>query len=162
MIIFLYGQDSYRISQKLKELFDGYKAKNISALNFISLDFTEKKLIVVKNILKAGEEKAVALLESYNLPTSREIIFIAIHWDEAPAKNELFQYLIKKPNFSSEFKPLSGARLKSWLVDLARSCGIDLDGEALDYLIENIGGDLWRQSREIQKIANYKIKGIVR
>ena len=86
MIIFLYGQDSYRISQKLKELFDGYKAKNISALNFISLDFTEngfedlemnlkfeslipeKKLIVVKNILKAGEEKAVALLESYNLP----------------------------------------------------------------------------------------------
>ncbi len=180
MIVFLYGQDSYLINQKLKELVDGYKAKNASALNLISFDFTEsgledlemslkseslipeKKLIMVKNILKAGEEKAASLLESYNLPASREIIFIAIHWDGAPAKNELFQYLIKKPNLSSEFKPLSGALLRKWLSEFAASHGIDLDGEALDYLVVNVGSDLWRQSREIQKIADYKIKGIVR
>ena len=180
MIIFLYGQDSYRINQKLKELVDGYKNKNVSALNLIFLDFTEnglenletslkseslipeKKLIVVKNILKASGEKASALLESYSLSAGQEIIFIAIHWDEAPAKNELFQYLVKKPNLSSEFKPLSGAQLKSWLIDFAKSYDIGFDGEALDYMVINIGSDLWRQSREIQKIADYKIRGIVR
>ncbi len=180
MIIFLYGQDSYRINQKLKELVEGYKAKNPSALNLISLDFIEngledlemnlkseslileKKLIVVKNILKAGEEKAAALLESYRLSASQGIIFIAVHFDEGAAQNKFFQYLAKKPNLSSEFKPLSGAQLKSWLIDSAKSRGIDFDGEALDYMVANIGSDLWRQSREIQKMADYKLRGVVR
>lgn len=180
MIVFLYGQDSYRINEKLKELVNGYKAKNPSGLNLVSLDFTEsgledlemnlkseslipeKKLIMVKNILKTSEEKAAALLESYSLPANQGIIFIAVHFDEGAAKNKLFQNLIKKPNLSSEFKPLSGAQLKSWLIDFAKSCDISFDGEALDYLINNIGGDLWRQAQEIKKLADYKVKGIVR
>lgn len=180
MIVFLYGQDSYRINEKLKELIAGYKAKNPSALNLISLDFAEsgfedlemnlkseslipeKKLIVVKNILKASEEKAEALLESYRLSANQGIIFIAVHFDDGAVKNKLFQNLIKKPNLSSEFKLLSGAQLKSWLIDFAKSYGIGFDGEALDYLIINVGSDLWRQAQEIKKLADYKIKGIVR
>lgn len=180
MIIFLYGQDSYRISQKLKELVDGYKAKNASALNLIFLDFTEngledlkmslksdslipeKKLIVVKNILKTNEEKAAALLESYRLSANQSIIFIAVHFDEGAVQNIFFQYLTKKPNLSSEFKLLSGALIRKWLSEFAASCSIDLDGEALDYLVVNVGSDLWRQAQEIKKLADYKIKGIVR
>jgi len=68
MIIFLYGQDSYRINQKIKEIIKGYEAKNPSGLNLVKLDLAEnrledffesakssslipeKKLIILKNI----------------------------------------------------------------------------------------------------------------
>jgi DNA polymerase III delta subunit len=44
MIIFLHGQDTYKISQKLKELVVGYKTKNPSGFNLINLDFSENSL----------------------------------------------------------------------------------------------------------------------
>ena len=44
MTIFLYGQDSYRIGQKLREIVAGYKAKNTSGLNLVSFDFPEKAI----------------------------------------------------------------------------------------------------------------------
>ena len=81
MIIFLYGKDSYRISQKLNELIHGYKAKNPSGLNLINLDLTEnrledffesarygslipeKKLIILKNIFGADSEALLKFLK---------------------------------------------------------------------------------------------------
>lgn len=180
MIVFIYGQDSYRISQKLKELVAGYKAKNPSGLNLIFLDFTEneledlemklksrslipeKKLIIVKNILNADGKKAVTLLESYRLSADQNVIFIPVLFSDGAVRNELFQYLAKKPNLVSEFRPLSGAPLKKWLSDFAASRGVNFDGEALDFLVNNVGGDLWRQSMEIQKMADYKLSGAVR
>ena len=192
MIIFLYGQDSYRIDQKLKELIEGYKAKNPSAFNFVSLDFTEndfedlvfnlkseslipeKKLVVCKNIFRIDGSRAIDLLASYGVSKNQDVIFIAVSLEKSDSKSEprnvhqdalrgeLFQYLIKKPNLSSEFQPLAGSRLRSWLINFAKSCGIAFDGEALDYLIDNVGGDLWRQEQEIKKLADYKIKGVIR
>src|SRR3989344_2090789 len=68
MIIFLYGQDSFRSRQKLEEIVAHYKESGKSGLNLISLDakdinfsdfydnfkissmFAEKKLIILKNV----------------------------------------------------------------------------------------------------------------
>ena len=172
MIIFLYGQDSYRISQKLNELIQGYKAKNPSGLNLINLDLMEnkleeffesvkscslipeKKLIILKNAFRADSEALLKFLKSQNLSKRDDVILLIIAFSDFD-KNELFKYLIKKPNQAQNFKPLKAHEVKSWAKQFSNSLGIDLAGEALDSLISNCGLDLWRFDCEIRKLADF-------
>jgi DNA polymerase-3 subunit delta len=108
MIIFLYGQDSYRINQKLQEIISGYKTKNPSGLNLIRLDFAEnkpedffeavksdslipeKKLIILKNVFsaqggpasgrKTNSELFLEFLESRNFDKRDDVILVAIEF----------------------------------------------------------------------------------
>jgi len=172
MIIFLYGKDSYRISQKIKEIIKGYEAKNPSGLNLINLDFVEdrledffesaragllipeKRLIILKNAFKADSEALLKFLKSQNLSKRDDIILLIIAFGDFD-KNELLKYLIKKPNQAQNFKPLKAYEVKSWAKQFSNSLGIDLTGEALDFLISNCGLDLWRFDCEIRKLADF-------
>lgn len=180
MIIFLYGQDSYRISQKLKEIIEGYKTKNPSGFNFVSLDLSEskiedffetikskslipeKKLVIAKNIFQdeSQSKHILEFLKQQEISRKEGTIFVVAHLGD-PLKNELFDYLIKKPNQSQDFKPLNSYEIKEWAKKFSDSFEIVFTGEALDYLISNCGRDLWRLDNEIRKIANYQIKGVV-
>ncbi|MDP3004128.1 MAG: DNA polymerase III subunit delta [Candidatus Azambacteria bacterium] len=178
MIIFLYGKDSYRINQKIKEIIKGYEAKNPSGLNLINLDLAEnrleeffesarssslipeKKLIIFKNAFKADSEALLKFLKSQNLGKRDDIILLIIAFDDFD-KNELFKYLIKKPNQVQNFKPLKIYEVKSWAKQFSNLLGIDLTGEAFDFLILDCGLDLWRLDCEIRKLADFKIKGVV-
>ena len=131
MIIFLYGKDSYRINQKIKEIIKGYEAKNPSGLNLINLDFAEdrledffesvkssslipeKKLIILKNIFKADSEALLEFLKSQNLNKRDDVILIIVNFGDSD-KGKLFEYLIKKPNQVQNFKPLKAYEVKSW------------------------------------------------
>jgi len=172
MIIFLYGKDSYRISQKIKEIIKGYEAKNPSGLNLINLDFVEdrledffesaragllipeKRLIILKNAFKADSEALLKFLKSQNLSKRDDIILLIIAFGDFD-KNELLKYLIKKPNQAQNFKPLKAYEVKSWAKQFSNSLGIDLTGEALDFLISNCDLDLWRFDCEIRKLADF-------
>ncbi len=178
MIIFLYGKDSYRINQKIKEITKGYEVKNPSGLNLINLDLAEnrledffesakssslipeKKLIILKNAFKADSEALLKFLKSQNLNERDDVILLIIAFSDFD-KNELFEYLIKKPNQVQNFKPLKAYEVKSWAKQFSNSLGIDLAGEALDFLISNCGLDLWRLDCEIRKLADFRIKGVV-
>ncbi len=178
MIIFLYGKDSYRINQKIKEIIKGYKAKNPSGLNLINLDLAEnrledffesakssslipeKKLMILKNVFMADSEVLLKFLKSQNLSKRDDVILLIITFSDFD-KNELFKYLIKKPNQAQNFKLLKASEVKSWAKQFSNSLGIDLTGEALDFLISNCGLDLWRLDCEIKKLADFEIKGVV-
>lgn len=185
MIIFLYGEDSYRITRKLKELVSAYKTKNPSGLNFISLDFPEnnsddlkrnlisnslipeKKLIIVKNIFKA-DPALVGFLKENNISSDQDIILVAISFDSsafakatADKKNELFKYLTKKPNLAERFEYLKPYEIKTWVRNSLRRSGIEIASEALDFLIVNCGFDPWRLDSEIKKLTDYKNKGVI-
>ncbi|MBI2635102.1 MAG: DNA polymerase III subunit delta [Parcubacteria group bacterium] len=191
MVIFLYGEDSYRIAQKLKELVSAYKAKNPSGLNFISLDFfenspddlmrniisnsfiPEKKLIVVKNIFSAkgetsplqGGKADSALLTDFlknsDIISDQNTILIALSFGKSDSKNELFKYLTKKPNLSERFENLKPYETKNWVRNSLRRSGIEIAGEALDFLVLSCGYDSWRLGGEIKKLTDYKNKGVI-
>ena len=180
MIIFLYGQDSYRIRQKLKEIIDGYKVKNPSGFNLVNLDLSdskiedffesvkstsfipEKKLIIVKSIFsnKNNSESILEFLKNQNINSDEDLILIFVHSGDS-FKNKLFEYLTKKPNQSQNFKPLKDYEVKDWAKKFLNSFDIELTGEALSFLISNCGYDLWRIDSEIRKLADFKIKGVV-
>ncbi|MEK7197967.1 MAG: DNA polymerase III subunit delta, partial [Patescibacteria group bacterium] len=177
MIIFLYGEDSYRISQKLNELLNQYKTKNPSGLNFTLLNFSEnslkdfedilknsslipeKKLVILKNIEKTDPERLLELIKLQNLSKRDDIILVVVSFDDS--KNKLSEYLIKKPNQSQNFKPLQYYEVKNWARTLFNSFNTEITDEALDLLLSNHGKDRWRLDSEIKKIACFKMKGII-
>ena len=186
MIIFLYGKDSYRINQKIKEIIKGYEAKNPSGLNLINLDIAEnrleeffesvkssslipeKKLIILKNIQKVDSDKLLEFFQpkagspraekSQNLSKGNDIILVIITFGDL-GKDKLFEYLIKKPNQAQNFKLLKAHEIKSWVKQFSNSLGIDFTGGALDFLISNCGLDLWRLDCEIRKLADFSAGG---
>lgn len=176
MIISLYGQDSYRIGQKLNELIRGYKAKNPSGFNLINLDLAEnrpddffesmksdslipeKKLIIVKNIEKSDPKKLSGFIKSRNLSDRDDVILVAVSFDDL-SKNKPFDYLIKKPNQSQNFKLLNDYEVKEWIKNFSDQFEVEFTGEALNYLILNYGRDLRRLDNEIRKIASFSAKG---
>jgi len=178
MIIFLYGQDSYRISQKLKEIVFGYRTKNPSGFNLVHFDLSdgkiedffeaiksssfipEKKLIIAKGVfsIKNQSEPILKFLKTQNKISEENIILVITHFDDS-LKNKLFEHLTKKPNQFQNFKPLKDYEIKDWAKRFLNSFDIELTGEALNFLISNCGRDLWRLDSEIRKLADFSAQG---
>jgi len=176
MIIFLYGQDTYRMREKLNEVVESYKKIHKSGLNLRYFDcsektaedtfnnlkdeirqasmFEEKKLAVVINPFLDSEFKEKFLKERKDLLKSEDIILL---YEEGKiAKNDsLFKFFIKDTK-SQEFQILSGQKLKNWVRRRFERYETKIESDALEMLIEHVGSDLWRMNNEIKKLVSYK------
>jgi DNA polymerase-3 subunit delta len=172
MIIFLYGQDTYRSRQKLNEIIDHYKKVHKSGLNLKYLDcndftledikneiqtssmFTEKKLIVIQSafVNPQNEENFLELVKRIK---NTDNIILIYEKKEIDNKSLLFKFL-KKYGKSQEFKPLGGENLKNWLRGEFRKYQTEIDQLALDKLINFVGDDPWQLSNEVKKLVNFK------
>ncbi len=176
MLIFLWGPDTFRSIQKLKELIGEYRAKHKSGLNFRRLDwqtdvfneikealssfsmFDEKKLIILKDACwakKEEQEKLIDLLE--NKKTAKDDNAIMVFFEtKKPAGSQLFGWLEEKSKMSGRFDYLTGAKLNNWAHQAVQSLGGQISGEALEKLVGFIGPDLWQMKNEIDKLVNFK------
>ena len=168
MIIFLYGQDTYRMREKLKEMIERYKKIHKSGLNlkyfndFTNLKdeirqvpmFKEKKLAVIADVF-ANLDFKEKFLENKKDFLKTEDIILFYQEGEINKNNSLFKFL-KKNAKSQEFKFLGGQRLKTWIKKEFDRYETEIDSGVLEKLIEYIGNDLWRMSNEIKKLASFK------
>ncbi len=170
MIIFLYGEDTYRMKEKLKEIVEGYQKVRTSGLNlkYFSGDsfgdfkneikqasmFQERKLAIVLNPFDSLEFKESFLKEGENFVDSSDVV--VVYQEGKVAKNNtLLNFLIKKAK-SQKFKLLTGVKLRNWALKEFSKYGVRIDGQALTAFLNFIGSDLWRMSNEIKKLASYK------
>lgn len=181
MIIFLYGPDSYRSAQKLKEITENYKAKHKSGLNFRSLDwsasalneiknilssvsmFDEKKLVIVKNACSAArtdQEKAIETLKEKKVLQDERAIVI---FSEAakPEKSELFNWLVKHVKMAEFFENLTGVKLANWVKKEIEKNGGQIESSALEKIVSFVGGDLWQMKNEVNKLLSYKVNKLI-
>lgn len=186
MIIFLYGEDTYRSREKLKEItsrfakeadpqggglvyIDGETAsfRNVNeAVSAPSL-FSGKRMIVIERIF-ANKSKSVFpelldyLKQKESSKSGEDGSSIIIFWDdisgESRKKDKFFQFLTKQ-KLVQEFKPLSGTAATEWLREKADKSGVRIQKQAAGALASLCGGDLWRMKGELDKLAAYK-KGI--
>jgi DNA polymerase-3 subunit delta len=172
MIILLFGEDNYRLKEKLREIISHYKKIHKSGLNLIFLDlkeksfedfkmvyqpasmFVEKKLIILKNATKNPEFKRKFLESKEKFKDSKEIILFS---EEEKTKDEFLE-TIKKIAMYQEFKNLEGEKLESWIRREFKKYGAEIEKEGLEKLIEFVGNDLWQMSNEIKKLVAYKNK----
>ena len=180
MILFLYGKDTYRMHEKLKEIIRHYNEIHKSGLSLryfncqelnnsafnsfkdeihqISI-FQEKKLAVVSNPFTSLDFKEKFLKEAENFLESSHIILF-YEQGEVNKKEKLFKFLEKKAQ-CQEFKLLSGRQLKNWAEKKIKERKTEINPEALEALCSYIGDDLWRMSNEIEKLASFRPGGVI-
>ncbi len=175
MIIFLYGQDTYRSKNKLKEIIEHYRKTHKSGLNLRFLDlsdkeaedfkrfedsvrqasmFKEKRLEVVLNPFSDNSFKEAFLKKGEEFANSEDIILL-FQQGEVRKNDKLFKFLKEKAK-SQEFSLLTGSKLDSWVKEEFKKRGFDIKENLAEKLVSFVGNDLWRMENEILKLANYK------
>ncbi|MEA2113401.1 MAG: DNA polymerase III subunit delta [Patescibacteria group bacterium] len=174
MLILLYGEDTYRLKEKLKEIVSGYKNKHQSGLSFARFEgenldfdkfkekvesvsmFSEKKLVILENPFSEKDfPKTFFKYAGKNKLKNNQDVIIVLYQEGKLAAAALK----RKVNMFEEFVPLKGANLLNWIKkEVTRNNGI-INGEAVYELSARVGNNLWQMSGEIDKLISYK-KGL--
>ncbi len=172
MIIFLYGEDSYRSKKKLEEIIEEYRKVHENGLSLIKIDagqenfkyffdsfrtasmFNEKKLVVLENVFSNQKFQEGFFKDIKALKDSKDIVII-FEKDKPDQKNKLFKTLLKNAK-CQEFNFLDDRGLKVWFERESEKQRLKIDNEAQNILLSYTGNDLWRLENEIKKLANFK------
>lgn len=175
MIIFLYGRDTYRSCQKLKEIIEKFKKAHKNGLRLRRFDvtqasfqefedetransiFKEKKMIVLDNVFSSPDFKK-KILRFLKKKKEAEDVIIFYEDKEISKKDALFK-LLKEKGKSQEFSLLGGQKLIDWIRKEFNKYKARISPRVPEDLIEFIGDDLWQLSEEIKKIATFRLKG---
>lgn len=181
MIIFLYGDDTYRSTQKLEDL----KAKflrevDATGMNLISLDgaklkfeefnqqikaspfLARKRMVIIKNLISENKSKEiqkeiVSLLDKEW--KNKEDDNILIFWEGiskpgSKTKDALWKRLVKE-KFAQAFYLLEPMEINSWITKEIEKRGAKIDKDAINLLGALAGNDLWQMSNEITKLISF-------
>jgi len=172
MIIFLYGKDTYRLQQKLREIEAQYKEIHKSGLNLEKIDvlqiefeeftdklfqysmFIKKKLFFLENLFSSQKFKERFLEKIKEIAKSQDLV-VVFEKKELPRKDKLFLNLKKYGKFQ-EFEYLKGKVLENWVKNEFQKEKIKVSEQAMNLLLEFIGNDLWQLSNEIKKLVCLK------
>lgn len=178
MIIFVYGEDTYRSRRKLHELVDAFRKKHDpSGLNIAKIDgakataneigaavnapgfLAARRMVVVSGLLasKRGNdeltEQFIPLLQHHLDST---VIILRDDLSEASVKAHPIRKSVgKNPKevVDYSFAKLEGRELLSWIGAEARARAAAIEPKAIDELAATVGNDLWRLSSELEKLA---------
>jgi len=171
MIYLIFGEDTYRAHEKIKEIVEQYRRIHKSGLNLKVLDlteknfedfkrelefssmFAEKKLLILKNTSQNLEFKKKFEKDIEKYQKSKDIIFF---FEEGSIKNDSFFEKIKKIGKFQEFKLLDRSKLKIWIKKEFKKYGLGANAKAIEKLISLVGNDLWKMSEEIKKLVSFK------
>jgi len=182
MIIFLYGEDTFRSRQKLKELKDKFiREVDPTGNGIVSLAgeslmieglseaigarslFARKRMIVVENIFSNKSEKILEKVFDYFKKTAKSKDKaddnIIIFWDETSGakleKNKLFKFLSEQ-KYAQNFKKLSNTETAVWIKKEFTAREAKVKPQAVLNLASMFGSDLWQLNNEIEKLINFK------
>ena len=170
MIIYLYGPDSYRRQEKLKEVIAEYKQKhpNFSIQkfylenaedfdklrNFVNarslFDSVQLGIIFNGTSLKEKDKKDYIALLKENLNNKQPAL--AIVDEKAPLKD--FKFLLEKPVYVYEsFEALNGEDFKLFLQKESQKRGLDINQECQTILTQAYLNDSWGLITELDTLT---------
>lgn len=189
MIIFLYGPDTFRSHQKLKEIRQNFQDKvdtgssSISVLDGAKIGikeiaeqintgslFVSKRLVIIEDFFNNKQEKIFTELKEYlekqklaDLKEGNVLIFIdgELNTKASPikAKAKTLFNFLTSQKLSQEFKNLSAAQLTNFVKEEFQKENRKISAAAIAELITRYQGDLWQISNEIKKLSLYKTEG---
>ncbi len=175
MILFLYGDESFRLSKKIKNLTEDFLKNNPSGSSFEVCDFEEssnienlenlinsqglfsvQKIIIVKNVFSSvsseNQRKIKSILEKSDF---QDVIIICEYTN--PRKNAvLFKWLLTNSSDTYEFKSLDDKELVKWAKEEIKNNNASLSRDTLNFLLNLLGdNNLYKLLSEIKKLAIY-------
>ncbi len=184
MIIFLHGEDSYRLIENRESVIGSYKAKHGSGFNFFRIDgasvsassdvaeaiksvslFAEVKLILISNIFsnpQTGKE-LLDLFVKYEISSDKGIVVLATHSGSATQAKpkELFSFLSDSKNLVRNFSNIEGSQLQTWVKKEAAARSASFSANSLAKFISVAGPDSWSRICNLEKLANYS-QGLIK
>ena len=181
MILFLYGQDTFRSRTRLHELIDKFKTdRDPEVMNVVRLDcekadasemlnqitaspfLSEKRMVVLEHLLlskqKIAQEEVLRIIEEKRVPDSTVLVF----WEGTDAfktkeSKAMFDRLLQE-KYAQKFDPLSGVKLSAWIAEEVEARGGNIAKDAVQFLAEHAGGDTWRVSSVIEQVMAYVLE----
>jgi len=179
MILFFYGEDTFRLRQKLKALKEKFVTASLGDTNLAVLDgktitfdefirqilampfLAKSRLVIVENIMR-GKKSAVSgdILEKIpealvKVPKSTVLVFVE---EGVPDRRLALFKKLNQPGQVQEFKLLEPEPLRRWIKKEVENRGGAIDSAVISKLAEYIGNDLWRMTNEIDKLATYNLQ----
>ncbi len=176
MLIFVYGEDSFRAQEKVQVMKDTFALKfDSSGMNLAEFASNvsygeamqsiksppflgEKRMVVIKDLLCGL--KADGLKQWQEGLSSVPDSTIVILWESMEPgkleKNKLFKAFKNEAKVHTyPFPVLIGSELSKWVTTRAQELGASFDRAALTSLVERVGSDLWQMNNEVLKLVAY-------
>ncbi len=190
MIIFLFGDDALRSSQKISEIKNKFLSSDKSGSGLSVFDYADenegsrkiveaintpnllapKRLIIIKNLISktlAEEQKKILEFLKKKKNLGQDLDAVIIFWEsEMPKKNNaLYKFLVDKNSGSKSqyFEKLSGLKLEAWILKTLKDTNpiSSISKGALSKLIAFCGEDNFLLFQEIQKLVSYAGENLI-
>ncbi len=171
MLILLYGEDTFRVREKLNQIVGQYSAIHTSGFNIQKIDcqkcdvddlrgilqtnslFKERKFLILKNVFLNGSLQKELLSQKALLKETNDAL---VFFEEGKIKASEPLFLFLKENAKTqEFAPLKPSQLMQWAEREFERFHTKADIRVVEMLVAAIGNDLWRFSQEIQKLVAF-------
>lgn len=177
MIIFLYGEDSYRLLERLQFLQNAFRVKfddkglSMSEIDGVYFDinefrkhtktsglFAQKRFVTFRNLWAINKDDQEMLYEELGTPQQpgihKDTILCVVTSNPPRKDNKLFKRMLKADTVE-EYTELNPQQLRTFIEKKTKEHGAKIDRKAVEYLSTSIGNDLWRQAGEIKKLAHF-------
>lgn len=182
MIIYIYGQDSFRSRQYLRKTIEQFKQKrDPQGYNVVVLDgkaesggqilteirtapfLAERRMIVIENIL-SGQNKdlltnLIEMVKHGGIPASNIVVFYQAEALGKIKEVKELEKLLKGEKYGQEFELLKGTKLLAWIKKQIGERGGRINTYALNYLSASAGQDMWFLNSLLDQLVNYKDRG---
>lgn len=177
MLYSLYGPDTYRSRQKLKQIIEEFQKKsgstslttggNLSLEKFDAEEddflkiitaaenqslFQEKKLVVIERFF-TSKKTVYETLKKKLKPWQESKISVFIFWDENVGSKKEFKEFLKFAEKSQEFKELTPAQTKSFIDKEMIARKLRFSEKEKTMLVEKFNANLWGIINELDKIS---------
>ena len=189
MIIFFYGEDTFRSYEKVLEIKNKFSLNDKSRAGLSLFDakdskdsayekkkatlsasglFSSKKLFIAKRIITESptdeQAKILKFLKERTEKIKVDPDSVVLFWEEGtPRKNNaLFKFLLAQSR-KQNFEKLSGTKLNQWIVDRIKisSPEASIAKDALEKLITFVGNDTALLTQELEKLISFSESSMI-
>ncbi len=169
-LILLYGQESYFVEEGLQAIRDAvvlpenrdfnltqFYGRDFKAIDIIEQArtfpvFSDRRLVIIKNLHEASADQLDGLLSYIEDPVPETVLLLTA--EKIDARRKIYQVL-KKTGTTIEFKKIYENQLPSFVRDLAKSLNVTLTGGALKLFCKRVGTNLVEVQGELEKLVGY-------
>lgn len=178
MIIYIYGEDTFRSRQYLQEQVERFKkTRDPQGYNVVFLDATknepgkitseilaapflaEKRLVVVENILSISDkdflQQMMERIKNNKIPESNIVIFWQGEKLGKVKEVKELQALLAKEKYAQEYSLLTGVQYVNFINSELKKRGGKISVAALNYLAQNTAGDVWFLNSLLDQLVAY-------
>ena len=180
MLMFLHGKDSFRIHERVGILRRGFQDKydtvgaQVETMNASDMSpddirsriltqglFTNKRFLHVSNIFDLKEAAAETFIEV--APSAGEDAIIVATVETIPKKKKPkylaeLKVILTKADRVEEYKPLTDLQVMQWAKKRIQEREAEIDADALTYVLQSTGNDLWQLHHTIEQLTHYTKK----